>query len=98
MWSRSRNEILYSTPGGAIMMAPYRVDGDSFHPDRPRPWSQRLIRDTDDVVRVIALHPDGERLAVIVPDPRSDSVATGKVVFIQNFFEDLRRLAPATGK
>ena len=42
------------------------------------------------------LHPDGERFALAaVPDAPS-SATQDKVVFIFNFFDELRRIAPVT--
>ena len=90
-WSRERRELLYESPDQRIMVASYSVTGDSFNADRPRPWSeQRFV-----VGRRFDLHPDGERVALAVV---RESGATNKVVFIFNFFDELRRIAPTSSR
>jgi len=92
-WSRSRRELFYLAEGGRIMVAAYAVEGDSFRVEKPRVWSPGLVplrfgNGTYD------LHPDGERLAVLKAAEEQAEVKQDKVVFIQNFFDELRRLAP----
>jgi len=99
MWSKRANELVYSTQAGALMTVPYTVEGGSFHPTRPRPWTSRtFLETTDDSYRLTALHPDGARMAVVMPDSRSVSVERTRVVFVQDFSPVLRRLAPSGGK
>jgi hypothetical protein len=47
-----------------------------------------------DLVRTFDLHPDGERFAVAVPAEGSSVTKGDHVVLVQNFFDELRRLAP----
>ncbi|HYR42810.1 MAG TPA: hypothetical protein VER98_07305, partial [Terriglobia bacterium] len=95
-WSRTRRELFYRTQPlggvGAVMVASYTVEGDSFKADKPRLWSEKpiLVRATR---RNFDLHPDGERLAVAVATTEAEDKRE-KVVLIQNFFEELRRIAP----
>ncbi len=88
-WSRSRRELFYPGEDGRIMVAAYTVEGDLFRAEKPRVWSPRVVpmRFSN---RNYDLHPDGERLAV-----RDQAEATrDKIVLIQNFFDELRRIAP----
>jgi hypothetical protein len=41
------------------------------------------------------LHPDGERFALAAAPEKEDGVEQDKLVFILNFFEELKRLVPA---
>jgi serine/threonine-protein kinase len=76
------------------MVAPYAVDGASFRADKPRLWSERKI-ERRSRLRSFDLHPDGERFAVAATEvPVPDQAALNKVVFIFNFFDELRRIAP----
>ena len=77
-----------------MMVASYTSTGDSLRVDKPRVWSPgRLIPRPR--LRPFALHPDGQRIAIaaVEQDPRA-SIKQNKVVFILNFFDELRRLAP----
>jgi Tol biopolymer transport system component len=92
-WSRTQHELLYRSLDNRIMVASYMVEGNSFRAEKPRLWSEaRFVpRETPPM---FDLHPDGERVALAaVPEtqaePRQD-----KVVFIFNFFDELRRIAP----
>jgi hypothetical protein len=44
------------------------------------------------------LHPDGERFAVAAMPETQTTTKSDKVVFVFNFFDELRRIAPATKK
>jgi len=92
-WSRARQELFYSTLDQRIMVAGYSTDGNSFVADPPRLWVDRRYELRGPIVnRSFDLHPDGRRIALAVPDPQAGR--RDKVVFILNFFEELRRLAP----
>lgn len=102
VWSRVRKELLYATPDNRINVVSYAAEADSFAADKPRRWSdvQFSPRPTSRVIhgieRSFDLHPDGERVA-IAPVPASQN--RGKqdnVIFVFNFFDKLRRIAPAT--
>ena len=45
--------------------------------------------------RMFDLHPDGERFVVAAPMQAEDGVRRDTVTVILNFFEELRRIAPA---
>ena len=94
-WSRGRRELFYRGNDDRIMVASYTVDGDSFRADKPRLWSERPLSPRSRQ-RWYDLHPDGDRMALSAtadsPQSKQD-----KVVFIFNFFDELRRLAP-TGR
>jgi serine/threonine-protein kinase len=88
-WSRSRQEVFYLVEDGRILVAAYTVEGESFRAEKPRVWSTGLV-----TLRVGArtydLHPDGERIAVLKASGEADHVT-----LIVNFFDELRRIAPA---
>ena len=95
-WSRTKQELFYSV-NGQIMVAPFSVQGDSFLAAKPRRWSDgRYLERPGN--RGFDLHPDGERLAVaFAPAAQTPRDAQqDKVVFIFNFFDELRQIAPAT--
>jgi len=79
------------TGGSRWPRTPWRAT--SFRAEKPRVWSPWLVplRGAD---RIYDLHPDGERIAVL---KASGEVAArrDKVVLFQNFFDELRRIAPA---
>jgi hypothetical protein len=66
---------------------------DVFNPDQPHQWSEHriLVRPRG---RSYDLHPDGDRVAAAIASDTERTVAQDKVVFIVNFFDELRRLAP----
>lgn len=93
VWSQARQEIFYSTPNQQIMVASYRVNGGAFQRDPPRLWSKSrfLVRGGR---RSYDLHPDGNRFALAVSPELSESVKRDELVFVFNFFDELRRLVP----
>lgn len=99
-WSRTRKELFFATlnPENRIMVASYAVDGDSFHAEKPRLWSESrfVFRFSPaGTARPFDLHPDGDRVALAKAPDAETAVKQDKVVFIFNFFDELRRIAPA---
>jgi eukaryotic-like serine/threonine-protein kinase len=96
MWSRSGRQLFFeSLDHHRVMMTAYTVQGSSFVAEKPRVWSERQL---NRVNRNIALAPDGKRFAVILPAEETGSnQARGRVTYIENFFDELRRKVP-TGK
>jgi len=89
-WSRTRQELFYASLDQHIMVVPYRVDGETFRPDKPAVWADTPFN--DGLYRRYTLDPAGDRFAV---GKRLEEDRSGTVVFILNFFDELRRLAPA---
>ncbi len=95
-WSRTGKELFYLAPDQKIMAASYASEGDSFRAEKPRLWSEsaRGTVDAGVFTRTFDLHPDGQRFAVIKASESTADAKTDKVVFILNFFDELRRIAP----
>lgn len=77
------------------MVAPFAVEGDSFRAEKPRLWSDRQFVWLGPN-RVFDLHPDGKRSAVLLEQQTDHGLKQDRVTFIFNFFDELRRIAPAT--
>jgi len=93
VWSRTHHELLFSTPDGSLMVVSYTVDADSFRADKARPWSDKRVQPGG-----FDLHPDGERLGLAVAPNAPPDARQNKVVFLFNFFDELRRLAPVPAR
>ena len=95
-WSRGRRELFYRGLDNRIMVTSYTVEDDSFRADKPRLWSERPLNGRPRQ-RWYDLHPDGDRIAL---SARADSPQgkQDKVVFVFNFFDELKRVAPAGRK
>jgi len=92
MWSRKRSELFYrASADNAIMVAPYRVEGDNFHVERPNRWSAAAT-ETRGPFRNFDLHPDGDRFAVMTP--LGEERKRDHVTLILGFADELRRLVP----
>jgi len=92
MWSRKRSELFYrASADNAIMVAPYRVEGDNFHVERPSRWSATTTQ-TRGPFRNFDLHPDGDRFAVMTP--LGEERKRDHVTLILGFADELRRLVP----
>jgi serine/threonine-protein kinase len=89
-WSRTRHELFYRSLDSRIWVASYTVEGGSFKTDKPRVWSERVTNGRRQ--RPLALHPDGERFAVALPDLENEA-KLDKVVFVFDFASELRRIS-----
>jgi serine/threonine-protein kinase len=98
-WSRTRDELVYTTPGvdydRVLMAAPYRVRNGVFLAEKPRPWASRAVRLRHILQQhTYALHPDGQRVAIAQPS-EGEAIRPDHLTFVMNFFDALRRIAPA---
>jgi hypothetical protein len=76
------------------MSVSYTASGDTFVAEKPRVWLAKL-----DGLENWDVSPDGKRIVAAVP-VRSAAPAPApqnvhEVVFLENFFDELRRRAPA---
>jgi serine/threonine-protein kinase len=92
-WSRTRQELFY-TADERIMVVPYAIVGDAFRAGKPRRWADVRLRAGSAGIRAFDLHPDGKRVAAVLAEELPPEVKKDKVVFIFNFFEELRRQLP----
>jgi hypothetical protein len=87
-WSWGGHDLLYQSDD-QIMTASYTANGDTFRAEKPRVWIAKLGGTIWD------LAPDGKRVAIVTP---VGSVEVPKqeheVVFLLNFFDELRRRLP----
>jgi serine/threonine-protein kinase len=90
-WSRTRHELVYLGLDNRLRVVSYTVTGDIFNADQPHLWSEGhiLVRPRG---RSYDLHPDGNRIVAAIA---ADNERTqDKLMFIFNFFDELRRIAP----
>ena len=94
-WSATTHELLFRLPqaSGPLMTAPYAVVGESFRADTPRVWSPTILEGTIASNAGYAPHPDGKRI-VAAAGQESDDAVLDQVVFVFNFADYLRTIAP----
>jgi serine/threonine-protein kinase len=94
MWSRTGHELFFETLDRHIMVAAYAVKGDSFVADKPRIWSDKQLGDANNR-KNFDLAPDGKRIAALLPvDTAEAQKAQSHVIFLENFFDEVRRKVP----
>jgi serine/threonine-protein kinase len=103
VWSKARHELLYASPDNRIMVVSYTASGDSFVADKPQLWSEvrflpRFRGPGAGLGRPFDLHPDGNRVALATARDNEDTTKQDKVVFVFNFFDELRRIAPVKSR
>ena len=91
VWARNGRELLYWA-GDQIMAVSYTVQGDSLHAEKPRVWAAKLRAPPNNS---FDLAPDGTRAALVTPVETLDAPTVDhEVVFLLNFFDELRRRVP----
>jgi Tol biopolymer transport system component/predicted Ser/Thr protein kinase len=89
-WSRNGHDLLYQS-GDQIMAVSYTAKSGTFLPDKPRVWIAKLGGTAWD------LAPDGKRVMVVTPVVSAEAPKQEhEVVFLENFFDELRRRVPAS--
>jgi serine/threonine-protein kinase len=79
------------------MVAAYLVKGDSFQPEKPRIWSEKRLANVGQAA-TYDVAADGKRIVAILPGVSAEQKADHHVIFLLNFFDELRRLVPVGGK
>ena len=90
-WSRNGRELFYRTEDQRIMVAGYTIKGSSFQADQPRQWSEQRPADVGGTPANFDVAPDGERLAVLVAASGPQHETQHHVIFLENFFDEVRR-------
>jgi hypothetical protein len=93
-WSRNGRELFYEAPDRKLMVVSYAERAGSFAAEKPRPWCEARIA-TLQRVRGFDLHPDGRRFAVLQEIRQPGDETRNRVVLFLDFFDELRRVAPA---
>jgi hypothetical protein len=75
------------------MVASYAEQTGSFHTDKSRLWCETRLPELYGL-RTFDLHPDGQRFAVLKEVEEPGETKRAKVVLFENFFDEMRRLAP----
>ncbi len=92
-WSHNGRELFYETAEFRIMVVEYTVNGASFVAGKPRLWSDKQLVYPGTLN--LDLAPDGKHFAVLTPPPMAAAEkGSVHVVFLQNFFDELKRRIP----
>ena len=99
MWSHSGHELFFETLDNHIMAATYAVKGDSFVADKPRLWSDKQLAGMVNASRNLDLAPDGKRIVALMPvETAEGQKAQNHVIFLENFFDEVRRRTATQAK
>lgn len=99
-WSRSGNELYFWHFGvvNQLMVASYKVQGGSFLPDKPRVWFEKKLASFS-TTRSYDVAPDGKRIvALIQAEGPEVQNRQSQLIFLLNFFDELRRRVPTERK
>jgi len=98
IWSRNGHELFFRTEDSQIMVTSYSMKDDSFVADKPRVWTEKRIANIG-LNATYDLAPDGKRIAALMPvDTPEGQKAQNHVIFLENFFDEVRRRTATQGK
>jgi DNA-binding winged helix-turn-helix (wHTH) protein/Tol biopolymer transport system component len=89
----SRDEVFFWAHS-QLMAASYKVHGNSFVADQPRVWIEKRLAGFS-TTRSYDPAPDGKHVVVLAPAETPDE-PHDHVIFLLNFFDDLRRRVPSS--
>jgi hypothetical protein len=93
-WSRNWHQLFYRNAENRLMAAAYTVKGDSFAADKPRLWAQQQIPEPGFNGTTYDVGPDGRVAAVIQVEAAEGDQAQNRLIFLENFVDELRRRVP----
>ena len=98
-WSGNGRELLFRSADLQIMVAAYTAKGDSFVADKSRVWSEKRIATSGPATTNYSVAPDGKRIVGLFPVESPEAQQSqSHVIFLENFFDELRRKVPVSGK
>ena len=89
LWPQSGREIFYIGPDRRIRAAAYTIKGDSFAPEKPRVWSERVLADVGANPN-FDMDSSGKR-AVVMVDAGGESKPETHLRVMFNLADELRR-------
>ena len=93
-WSSDRRTIFFRTLDNHIMTVNYTAKGNAFTSEKPRLWTDQSIAEVG-TTRNYDLSPDGKRIVALMPVETAEAQkAQNHVIFLENFFDELRRKVP----
>jgi serine/threonine-protein kinase len=97
-WSRTARELFYRTEDQRIMVANYTVQGGAFVAEKPQVWSAKRLADVGTAPN-FDLTPDGKRFVALMPaESPTPRESQNHITVVVNFFDEVRRRGPASGK
>ena len=94
VWSPAGRQLFYATLDNHVMVVDYTAAGAAFAPGKPRPWSATPIGNASGPAN-FDVAPDGQRIIACPATERDEAKGNLHLVFLLNFFDELRRKAPA---
>ena len=91
-WLMNGRELTYRAPDGLLWVVDFSGKGDSFAANPPRQWSETGVPPVGP--QSLDVMSDGKRIAVLVPSADAEVKPQTHVVFLMNFFDELRRKVP----
>jgi len=96
LWSRNGGTLFFRTQNGQLMAAQYTATGDLFLAQRPRLWSEKRLA-LSPTARGYDVAADGKRVVAAMPaDDTAEQKPEHHVIFLLNFFDELRRHVPTS--
>jgi Tol biopolymer transport system component len=105
VWERNGRELFFLSSERLIMVAGYTENAGAFMAGKPRVWSRKVLyRGAWTTLlafptSMFDVAPDGKRIAVTLsPADMGEQRPVTHFTLLLNFFDELRRRAPAGGK
>jgi serine/threonine-protein kinase len=94
-WSSDRRTIVFRSLDHQIMAVTYTASGDAFTAEKPRLWADQRLAEVSQA-RNYGMHPDGKRIAALMPaGSQASSKDATHVTILFNFFDELKRRVSA---
>ncbi|MBI4909591.1 MAG: serine/threonine-protein kinase [Acidobacteria bacterium] len=91
-WSKNGRELFFLDSERRLNVLEYTVSGATFQAGKSRVWAEARLANMG--VGVYDVAPDGKRVAAILSGREDEGEKQTHLMFLLNFFDELRRLAP----
>lgn len=94
-WARDGNQLFFEDLDGQLLTTTYSAKMNSFVSDRPHVWSKNRLAKVVNTIRNFDVAPDSKHVIALMPaEDAGMQPSQSHVVFLENFFDELRRRVP----
>lgn len=98
VWSSNAHELMFRGLDSRFMVVTYAREGESFAAGKPRVWAEKRLLQSVMGQGAFDLSSDGKHVVMLAPVEAEGRTAQNDAIFLENFFDDVRRRVGRSGR
>jgi serine/threonine-protein kinase len=98
VWSSNAHDLMFRGLDSRFMVVTYSREGESFVAAKPRVWAEKRLLQSVVGQGTFDLSSDGKRVVMLTPVEAEGRTAQNDAIFLENFFDEVRRRVDGSGR